>query len=62
MSARLRVEELRADLQRRGLDFSGNKPALVSLPTSPQFVTRRPRNPLRLAFDFFPARALQPGE
>ncbi|KAF8772791.1 hypothetical protein HU200_005378 [Digitaria exilis] len=29
MSARLRVEELRAELQRRGLDDSGNKPALV---------------------------------
>uniref|UniRef100_A0A0E0FLD8 NAD(+) ADP-ribosyltransferase n=1 Tax=Oryza nivara TaxID=4536 RepID=A0A0E0FLD8_ORYNI len=29
MSARLRVEELRAELQRRGLDASGNKPVLV---------------------------------
>ncbi|CAO2202890.1 unnamed protein product [Urochloa humidicola] len=29
MSARLRVEELRAELQRRGLDDSGNKPTLV---------------------------------
>ncbi|KAF0934541.1 hypothetical protein E2562_025636 [Oryza meyeriana var. granulata] len=29
MSARLRVEDLRAELQRRGLDASGNKPALV---------------------------------
>ncbi|KAF8661669.1 hypothetical protein HU200_056616 [Digitaria exilis] len=29
MSARLRVEELRAELQRRGLNDSGNKPALV---------------------------------
>uniref|UniRef100_A0A453SNI5 Poly [ADP-ribose] polymerase n=1 Tax=Aegilops tauschii subsp. strangulata TaxID=200361 RepID=A0A453SNI5_AEGTS len=29
MSAKLRVEELRADLQRRGLDASGTKPALV---------------------------------
>ncbi|KAK3164340.1 hypothetical protein QOZ80_1AG0016250 [Eleusine coracana subsp. coracana] len=29
MSAKLRVEELRAELQRRGLDASGNKPALV---------------------------------
>ncbi|KAG8052277.1 hypothetical protein GUJ93_ZPchr0001g29399 [Zizania palustris] len=29
MSARLRVEELRAELQRRGLDASGTKPALV---------------------------------
>uniref|UniRef100_A0A0A9DWY2 Poly [ADP-ribose] polymerase n=1 Tax=Arundo donax TaxID=35708 RepID=A0A0A9DWY2_ARUDO len=29
MSARLRVEELRAQLQRRGLDASGNKPVLV---------------------------------
>ncbi|KAG2588655.1 poly [ADP-ribose] polymerase 2-like [Panicum virgatum] len=29
MSTRLRVEELRAELQRRGLDESGNKPALV---------------------------------
>ncbi|CAO2162429.1 unnamed protein product [Urochloa humidicola] len=29
MSARLRVEELRAELQRRGLDDSGNKLALV---------------------------------
>jgi poly [ADP-ribose] polymerase len=30
MSAKLRVEELRAELQRRGLDPSGTKPALVS--------------------------------
>jgi poly [ADP-ribose] polymerase len=30
MSAKLRVEELRAELQRRGLDASGTKPALVS--------------------------------
>ncbi|XP_020398096.1 poly [ADP-ribose] polymerase 2 isoform X3 [Zea mays] len=29
MSARLRVAELRAELQRRGLDVSGTKPALV---------------------------------
>lgn len=29
MSAKLRVEELRAELQRRGLDASGTKPALV---------------------------------
>ncbi|KAK1664754.1 hypothetical protein QYE76_052913 [Lolium multiflorum] len=29
MSAKLRVEELRAELQRRGLDPSGTKPALV---------------------------------
>ncbi|XP_062210305.1 poly [ADP-ribose] polymerase 2-A-like [Phragmites australis] len=29
MSARLRVEELRAELQRRGLDASGTKPKLV---------------------------------
>ena len=43
MSARLRVEELRAELQRRGLDDSGNKPALVSPPASPQFLTRGPR-------------------
>ncbi|GJN05295.1 hypothetical protein PR202_ga22913 [Eleusine coracana subsp. coracana] len=34
MSAKLRVEELRAELQRRGLDASGNKPALVSLTAS----------------------------
>lgn len=33
MSARLRVEELRAELQRRGLDASGNKPVLVSTTT-----------------------------
>ena len=43
MSTRLRVEELRAELQRRGLDESGNKPALVSPPASPQFLTRGPR-------------------
>lgn len=35
MSARLRVEELRAKLQQRGLDASGNKPALVSLEARP---------------------------
>ncbi|KAL6615346.1 hypothetical protein ACP70R_037616 [Stipagrostis hirtigluma subsp. patula] len=29
MSVKLRVEELRAELQHRGLDASGNKPALV---------------------------------
>lgn len=29
MSTRLRVEEVRAELQRRGLDVSGTKPALV---------------------------------
>jgi hypothetical protein len=43
MSARLRVAELRAELQRRGLDVSGTKPALVSPLAFPQVVRSVPQ-------------------
>jgi hypothetical protein len=62
MSARLRVEELRAELQRRGLDDSGNKPALVSPPASPQFVARGGRGRQSAAigvFSFAAVRTIQ---
>ena len=43
MSARLRVEELRAALLSRGLDVSGTKNALVSPPAFPQVVRSVPQ-------------------
>lgn len=43
MSARLRVEELRAALLSRGLDVTGTKNALVSPPAFPQDVRSLPQ-------------------